>query len=108
MNKEEAAEWTRIVDALPEDWFGEETHGIFVQYCRHVETANFVAGLVNAMMEKDRKDFRIKDYDRLLKIQERESRIITALGRSMRFTQQSTYSAMKGKGTKRGKPPWES
>ena len=28
---DEAAEWKRIVDALPEDWFGDETHGIFVQ-----------------------------------------------------------------------------
>ena len=46
LTREQAAEWRAVVDRLPADWFARETHGLLVQYCRHVVAARRVAELV--------------------------------------------------------------
>ena len=48
----------------------------------------------------------LEDYDRLLKMQERETRAITTLATKMRLTQQSTINQ---RGNKNGATanPWE-
>lgn len=107
LNKEQAKEWKELVLALPQDWFGRETHGLLGQYCRHVITARHVGKLIASLKKDGQEGFSIKEYDKLLQMRERESRAIMALSRSMRLSQQSTYSAMKGKGKSRGKPAWE-
>ena len=47
------------------------------------------------------------EYDKLLKMQERESRILVSLATKMRMTQQATYDPEKGKGSTPIRPPWE-
>jgi hypothetical protein len=80
---------------LPADWFGRETEALLTQYCRHIVASRRVAQLV-AKAEAD-VECDLKDYDRLLKMQEREGRAITSLATKMRISQQSTYDKSKKK-----------
>ena len=70
LTEEQAAEWRAVADRLPADWFPRETHGLLSQYVRHVCTARRIARLLSDM-EAD-PDLNVRDYDRLLKAQERE------------------------------------
>lgn len=95
LTDEQAFEWTAIVNRLPADWFGRETEALLAQYCRHIVASRRVAALVTAA--EDDKDCDLKDYDRLLKMQEREGRAMTSLATKMRLSQQSTYDKSKKK-----------
>lgn len=104
LNDEQAFEWVAVVNRLPADWFGRETQGLLSQYCRHVVAARRVASLI-AAAEAD-PECSIKDYDRLLKMQEREGRAISSLATKMRLSQQTTYDKSKKKPGQTRKP-WE-
>jgi len=88
LTDEQAQEWWAVVNRLPADWFPRETHGMLAQYCRHVVAARRVAQLI-AKAEK-RKTLDVEEYDRLLKMQEREGRAISSLATRMRISQQAT------------------
>ena len=107
LTKEQAAEWTAIVDRMPADWVPKETHGLLAQSCRHIVAARHVAQLIEQHEGAD--DFDLDHYDKLLKMQEREGRAASSLATRMRITQQAKYSDKKGAGN--SKPiskPWES
>lgn len=104
LTDEQADEWRAIVNCMPADWFRRETHGMLVQYCRGVIAARRVAQLIAAVEATDPLD--IEEYDRLLKMQERESRNLSSLATRMRLTQQTTYDPKKNKGSTT-KRPWE-
>lgn len=95
LNPEQAAEWMAVVNRLPADWFPRETHPMLALYCRHVVSARRVAQLLEAA--ESAPDLDLEQYDRLLKMQERESRAISSLATRMRMSQQSTYDAKKKK-----------
>jgi len=95
LNFEAAQEWTAIVNRLPADWFGRETEALLAQYCRHTIAAKRVAALIDQAEADHECD--LKDYDRLLKMQEREGRALTSLATKMRISQQSTYDKSKKK-----------
>ena len=61
-----------------------------------------IESLINGETESD--NF-LCDYDRLLKMQEREGRAMSALATRMRLTQQSLVTRDRRKGGVRGKPP---
>lgn len=103
---EQADEWRAIVNRMPADWFPRETHGLLAQYCRHVVAARRVAQLVEAMESQE--DFDVDEYDKLLKMQEREGRALSSLATRMRLTQQSVHDREKGKGKpKPSRKPWD-
>jgi hypothetical protein len=104
LNDEQSFEWNAVVNRLPADWFGRETQGLLAQYCRHVVAARRVASLITSA-EAD-PECSIKDYDRLLKMQEREGRAISSLATKMRLSQQTTYDKSRKKPTSARKP-WE-
>ena len=79
-----------------------ETHDMLAQYCRHVISSRHVADLIEMLTAQE--VFAAKDYDRLLKMQEREGRAMSALATRMRLSQQSTYSKDRKKGTLVKKP----
>ncbi len=107
MNTEQGEVWSPIVDALPPEWFPPETHQSLVSYCRHVVQARRIAELIDAEVEGG-DDFDLRRYDKLLAMQERESRAMSSLATRMRLTQQSTYDKEKSKGKGRGmKRPWD-
>jgi hypothetical protein len=75
-------------------------------YCRHTVSARRVSELIAGM--EGSSDFDLEAYDRLLKMQERESRAMSSLATRMRLTQHSTYDAKKKKGSTLTQKPWES
>lgn len=93
LTDDQAHEWRAIVNRLPADWFPRETHGMLAAYCRHVVAARKVADLIRAAEGDEETD--IGNYDRLLKMQEREGRAISSLATRMRISQQSKYEATK-------------
>ena len=109
LTKEQAAEWRAIVDRMPADWFPRETHQLLAQYCRHAVTSRRIATLVNAMEKED--DIDPAEYERLLKMHDREGRAMSSLATRMRISQQATYDKTKGRnaGQTGGatKKPWE-
>ena len=101
----ETEQWWAVVNRLPAEWFPRETHAMLAQYCRHVVRANRVAQLVARCEGND--EFDLKEYDTLLKMQERESRCIASLATRMRITQQTVYDKSKKRGSSISKKPWE-
>lgn len=105
LTDEQTEEWWAVVNRLPADWFPRETHGVLSQYCRHVVAARRVAQLVAACEAEA--DMDLDQYDKLLKMQEREGRALSSLATRLRITQQATVSA-KAKKPSAVKRPWES
>ncbi|MEY4634807.1 MAG: hypothetical protein RJA55_605 [Acidobacteriota bacterium] len=104
LTDEQSEEWRQVVNRLPADWFGRETHAMLTNYCRHVVSARRIAQLIAAAEESDPLD--IEHYDRLGKMAERESRIIASLATKMRISQQASYD--KGKKKPVGiEKPWD-
>lgn len=95
LSDEQAEEWRAVVNRMPADWFPRETHGLLIQYCRHVIAARRIAELIVEIEKSDTLD--VGEYDRLLKMQEREGRAISSLATRMRISQHSTYDKSKKK-----------
>lgn len=105
LTDEQSAEWWAVVNRMPADWFPRETHGMLTQYCRHVVASRRVAQLI-ANAEKSKK-IDIEEYDRLLKMQEREGRAISSLATRMRISQQATVRAEQARKPEMLDNPWE-
>lgn len=105
LTPEQADEWVAITERMPADWFPRETHGMLTQYCRHVVAAKRVAQLITRI-EKSR-NLDIDDYDKLLKMQEREGRAMSSLATRMRITQQATVRAEEAKKPSQVSRPWQ-
>jgi hypothetical protein len=110
---EQAEVWNQVVNSLPADWFTKGTYPLLVEYCRHVVSSRRVQQLIQAAEQGEPDDesgelyFDVEGYDRLLKMAERESRIIASLAVKMRVSQ-STYYDERKKRPGASKPPWES
>jgi len=105
LTDEQADEWRAIVNRMPADWFPRETWPLLAQHCRHVVNSRRVAQLIEAAEKAAQLD--VEGYDRLLKMQERESRCIASLATRMRISQQATYDKSKKKGSGGFQKPWE-
>jgi len=105
LTDEQQAIWVKVVDALPADWFRPEAIEVLVMYCRHAVTARRVADLIKRMEAEV--DFDVAEYDRLLKMQEREGRALSSLATRLRITPQATRDS-KSKKPSQVKRPWES
>lgn len=105
LTDEQTEEWRAVVNRLPADWFPRETLPLLAQYCRHVVSGRRVAQLIERAEAAE--DFDVDTYDKLLKMAERESRIMASLATKMRISQQTQYDKSKKRGTIASKP-WES
>lgn len=115
---DEVAEWRAVVNRLPADWFPAETLPMLAQYCRHTVAARRVASMIEQLDQEVAKTINegtsageavlgtAKMLDRLLKMQERESRCIASLATKMRISQQATYDKSRKKGNVAAKP-WD-
>lgn len=105
------AVWVSVVNSRPADWFGEEHGPMLAQYCRHKVQADIIAQQLEAFNPAWLADEEgLKRYDRLLAMNERESRAMTSLLRNMRLTQQSLIRAdkvVKSAGGGKGLKPWQ-
>ena len=105
LTDEEVEVWAAVVNTEPADWFSPSTAPLLAQYCRHVIHARRVAQLIERATSDP--ELMVGDYDRLLKMQDRESRAISALATKMRVTQQATTNHRGNKRPSAARKPWE-
>ena len=104
LTDEQAEEWRAIAAALPGDWFSRDNLPLLAAYCRHIVAMRHVAQLITAEEAKVKLD--LARFDRLLGMQDRESRAMSALATRMRISQQSTYNMKKVKKPVLESEPW--
>lgn len=105
LNDEETEVWFAVVNSWAADWFSPANTPLLTQYCRHVVQARRIAELIERATGDP--ELSVKDYDRLLKVQERESRTIATLATKMRLSQQSTTNHRGNKTQVNPRKPWE-
>nr|CAD6417822.1 hypothetical protein REQ54_01755 [Rhizobium sp. Q54] len=105
LTDEETEVWFHVVNSWPADWFTPATVPLLAQYCRHVIQARRIAELIERATGDP--ELSVSDYDRLLKIQERESRAIASLATKMRISQQATTNHRGNQKNPTTRKPWE-
>lgn len=105
LTQEQSQVWWTVVESLASDWFQPDTYPLLAAYCRHTISARKVGQLIEAAEAAPELD--IEEYDRLLKMQEREGRAISSLATRMRISQQSTTNHRGNKDPVRKKTPWQ-
>ncbi len=105
LTNEQRIEWILVVNSLPADFFPAHSHNVLAQYCRHAVACRHVSQMIETIEAADLID--VDEYDRLLRMQERESRVLVSLATKMRLTQQANILPDKVKPTTVTKPPWE-
>lgn len=78
LTKEQAYEWLTIVNEYEAEQFGIGLLPLLEAYCRHRVALRHVGELIEDMEKQD--SLNIPAYDKLLKMQERESRALASLG----------------------------
>lgn len=112
LNKKESGVWREIVGTKPNDWFSEENLPLLEAYCQHVILYRTVGKRLQKLRAThlDSSDD-IDMYDKLLKMSDREAKLLSSLATKMRLTQQSRYTT-KAAGTANQssgrKKPWAS
>lgn len=108
LGDEEATVWRSIVSAMPPNYFARSHYPMLAQLCRHVVASRRLDQMAANMLRK--KNMKIADYDRLLKMQARESGWIMRLQRSMRLTHMSisvnAHKKLTPLAPKAQKAPW--
>ena len=110
-------EWNTVTNAMPSDWFTDETLTLLEAYCNHVANADMWNQQLqrmdpNWMTMPDVADASIERFEKFNKNYERETRAASSLATRMRITQQATYTPKAGGTGKKGRPsggrkPWE-
>ena len=106
LTDEEVRVWRAVVSSEPADWFSPSTSPLLAQYCRHVVHTKRIAEMIERATGDP--NLAVTDYERLLKMQQRESQTAAMLATRMRLTQQSTTNHRGNKkpsGAQR--KPWE-
>jgi len=106
LTDEETEVWAGVVNTQPADWLSPGAAPLLAQYCRHVVQAKRVAALIEQATSAP--DLGVKDYERLLRMQQRESVIVALLATKMRLSQQSTTNHRGNKRPTVTRKPWES
>lgn len=105
LTEEQSAEWRAIVNAHPAERFAREQHSMLMAHCRHTVAIRRIGQLIAAAEKAD--PFEVEDYDRLLKMQERESRCLASLAVRLGFAYSTAYEKRPAKGKSAAPKPWE-
>ena len=105
LTAEQRAEWMTVVNANAADRFTEAQLPMLAAHCRHVVAQRRIGQLIADLERQD--DIDIGDYDRLLKMQERESRCLSSLAVRLGFAYSTSYEKRPPKGGTVTKAPWE-
>lgn len=110
LTPEQAAEWAKICDTKPADWFNDGNVALLVQHCRHIVEARRIAQLID--QECAREDLNMKTYLDLLNAQRHETAALKAGAAAMRLSQQAQYgprsAATADRSARMVKRPWQS
>jgi hypothetical protein len=102
---EEVEIWAAVVAQEAADRFSPSTGPLLAQYCRHVVGARRVAELLERATADP--NLSIEDYDKLLRMQARESQAIATLATKMCIAQRATVNWRGNKKPIAGGKPWE-
>lgn len=105
LTDEQKVEWVAVVNAHPADRFGREQLPMLAAHCRHVVAQRRIAQLIASAEKAD--EFNIEEYDRFLRMQERESRCLASLAVRLGFAYSTAYEKRPTKGAKHTPKPWE-
>jgi hypothetical protein len=90
LTSEQAAEWKSIVNHMPANWFGRESHSLLIAYLRHWSNARLIAAEIERFAPAWLgRDDGLDRYEQLLKIADREHRAMASLAGKMRLSQSS-------------------
>lgn len=109
LSEEQREDWRTIVRAMPPGWFAPESHGLLIALCRHISNSRRIATLVAAELAND-PQINVANYDRLLRMQARQSSAIASLSTKLKLAQSTRIRAdAAGRELARGvRPaPWE-
>ena len=101
LTKEQAAEWVALVPNLVDVSRGRWP--LIEAYCKHTVALRHVGQLIEDLESSP--DFNIGDYDKLLKMQERESNRLGSLSIRLGIAQSTAYERRKRNAKQ--KAPWQ-
>lgn len=111
LTQEQSEVWDRTVANEAADTFRTAAlQQLLKEYCRHVASAMHLAKMIEAMEAVNVND--LDDYDKLLRMRDRETKALADKATKLRLTNQSRYTpqaaataAKKGAGIER--KPWQ-
>lgn len=106
LTSEQQAEWQALVNANSADRFPRGQLPMLAAHCRHVVAQRRIGQMIDQLISGDR-PFDLDEYDRLLKMQERESRCLASLAVRLGFAYSTAYEKRPEKGATAGRKPWE-
>ncbi|MYZ47325.1 hypothetical protein [Propylenella binzhouense] len=90
LTNQQAAVWREVVQRLPADWFPRETHKLLAEYCRAATRAAFIGAEIDRYEpEWIKAEGGIDRLAKLTATLDRHVRMMTALARALRITNQS-------------------
>lgn len=94
LTQDQAEVWERTVSNEPKEFFRTAaTQELLKQYCRHVVSASRLGGLVEEAEQSELSTAAdLGDYDRLLRMRERETKAVLSVATKLRITNQSRYT----------------
>ncbi len=111
LTEAQAQEWRATVARMPTDWFGPEVCPLLVQYVRHIANARAIARLIDAFTPaRLADDDGLRQFARLTRLAERETRAISSLATKLRLTPQSRYTPHRAATVAKAnteRRPWE-
>jgi hypothetical protein len=103
--------WADVVTRLPADYFPRETHHLLAEYCRAVTRARFVGTAVDSFKPEWLKATGgVERLAKLVATADRQVRLMAALARSLRITNQARMkaeSAARQAAQPTGPFPWD-
>lgn len=104
LTEEQTFEWLRITNSMPADEFTTAQLPMLEQYVKHRVEARHIGQMIADVTGGDSDELDIVRYDKLLKMQERETRALASL--AVRLGIAKTTKATSGSGNVTRKP-WE-
>ena len=101
LTREQSAEWRSLVPELVD--VSRPRWPLIEAYCKHTVALRHIGQLITDIAQDD--EIVISNYDKLLKMQERESRILSSLAVRLGIAQSTSYERRKRNPTK--KAPWQ-
>ena len=104
--------WERIVGSEPADFIrSAASQQLLKEYCRHVESAHRVSSMIG-LIEKPNAAVDLGEYEKLLRMRDRETKALADKATKLRLTNQSRYTPQAaGTAAKKAtteRKPWQS
>ena len=103
--------WREVVNTKPADWFTADTFPILEAYVQHCTSAQALSDRISRMEYEGTAFVEMDEYEKLLKMRDRETKAAEARARAMRLTHQARWqpatAARKSEDSSGSKRPWE-